>query len=388
MSENHQANLGRPTMTPARTQNQSLNIAEFNSGATVLESLPLVLILELTQNCNLSCPMCRQGSGYRKEWDMSPSIFDKIAEELFSKAMIIDLRGYGESTLFRDFPRYVQVAADSGAHLRLVTNGQVNREDVWNILMSVHSSILISCDAADDELFRHLRRGGTIERLQTTVGSINHYRDLYHVAPDLVSLLTIVSRSNLHDLPNIIKLARDLDVRKVSFFPIQVPLDDGRHLSGDIEGTKRAVVEAQQCACDLGIELHIGAAMDVTLALRTHVKSLCMHPWAFANISYEGGVGFCDQLIGNRKYILGSMVDCTFDSIWNNEAFQRLRKSHQEHQIPDQFAACRWCYKQRYIEYEHLLYPNLSDHYVSTKTKSVLFEDNGASAAERLSFLV
>ena len=109
MSENHQANLGRPTMTPARTQNQSLNIAEFNSGATVLESLPLVLILELTQNCNLSCPMCRQGSGYRKEWDMSPSIFDKIAEELFSKAMIIDLRGYGESTLFRDFPRYCGV---------------------------------------------------------------------------------------------------------------------------------------------------------------------------------------------------------------------------------------------------------------------------------------
>lgn len=386
--DNNQISSGpRPTMTPVRQQNQALNILEFKAGTIELKSRPLVVILELTQNCNLSCPMCRQGSGYRRDWDMSQATFDLIAESLFDTAMVIDLRGYGESTLVRNFLSHVQTAADSGAHLRLVTNGQVNKERDWEFLMSVHSSILISCDAADEQLFRHLRQGGTLERLEMTVRNINKYRDFYHVPRNLVSLLSIVSRSNLHDLSNIIKLARRLDVQKVSFFPIQVPLNDGRHLSGDVEGTHRALAEAQKCACELGIELHVGAALDASIALKGDVKKLCMHPWAFAYVSHDGGVGFCDHLIGNRKYVLGNIRDGSFMEIWNNPGFQTLRRSHQERQIPHQFAACRWCYKQRYVDFEHMVHPDFTEHYVSTKTKQTLLGWSDLTDGERLSFL-
>jgi radical SAM protein with 4Fe4S-binding SPASM domain len=277
--------------------------------------------------------------------------------------------------------------ADSGAHLRLVTNGQVSRDEIWDRLMSVHSSVLISCDAADPELFAALRRGGTIQRLAATATRITHYRDLYSAPADLVSLLTIVSRSNLHDLPNIPSLAANLGIPKVSLFPIQVPLDDGRHLASDVDGTRRALDATIGRARAIGIELHMGAAMDIQLALKADVKSLCMHPWAFAYVSHDGGVGFCDQLIGNRKYILGRLGPDGFLSVWNNENFERLRRSHVNKSITDEFAACRWCYKQRYLEYEHWVYPELQAHYISTLTRDTLYEYDENAAGERLSFL-
>ncbi len=44
-----------------------------------LASRPLAIFLELTQNCDLSCPMCRFGEKYNPAWNMPLDMFQRIA---------------------------------------------------------------------------------------------------------------------------------------------------------------------------------------------------------------------------------------------------------------------------------------------------------------------
>jgi hypothetical protein len=57
--------------TDARIANRELNIQEFKSRTTSLRSLPQMLPIELTENCNLSCPMCRSAGMFNLARNMS-----------------------------------------------------------------------------------------------------------------------------------------------------------------------------------------------------------------------------------------------------------------------------------------------------------------------------
>jgi len=377
----------RPVMTDLRVSNQRRNIEEFASRSATVESKPLIVFLELTQNCNLSCPMCRSAGKYIPDWNMTPELYERVMEELFATALIVDLRGWGESTIVRGFSRYVSDALATGVRLRLVTNGQVNRPDVWEQMMSADSIIAISCDAADEELFATLRAGGTVSRLRKTAAAIVAERDRQGAPRESVSLTVAVSRPNLADLPNILAMAAELGITQVTLFPIQIELTHPWHLRGDLEGTRQALDAVQSTAVDRGIEVTLGAAMDPALTFDDDVKSLCMHPWAYCYVSYDGRVGFCDHLIGNPQYTLGSLRSTPFTDIWNGEDFRRLREAHLQHDIPDRFFPCRWCYKQRYIDFEFLAHPSYAEHVVSTSTRPKLHCSHDVESRQPLPFL-
>ena len=359
--------------TQVRQLNRELNIREYQQRADRLVSRPLAIFIETTQNCNLSCPMCRSAEKYNPAWNLPIGIFEQLAEELFDTAMLVDLRGWGESTILKNFDRFVDVTIRHRPQLRLVTNGQVNRPDIWDSLMSAHAMIVISVDAADPELFAQLRRGGTIPRLRATVSEIVAARDRYGAPRDNLGFNTVVSMDNLHDLPNIVDLAADLDVPVVVCYPIVTDLNHPSHLRADLDATVRAYDAAASRARDRGIVLQLGAAPDPSLALVDKVRTPpCMHPWSYAYVTYEGGVGFCDHLIGNPRFTLGSLKDSSLEEIWNGDEWAKLRRSHVTGQIEDRFAPCRYSYAQRYVEFEDRLHPDRSAQIVSTARQLAL----------------
>ena len=54
---------------PLRERNAIINNDEFERRALHLTSYPTILFLELTQNCNLTCRMCRVASAYDSNRD-------------------------------------------------------------------------------------------------------------------------------------------------------------------------------------------------------------------------------------------------------------------------------------------------------------------------------
>ncbi|MFI6130825.1 SPASM domain-containing protein [Micromonospora sp. NPDC051141] len=357
-----------PQLTDLRRENQRLNREEFARREPRLASRPVTLFVELTQNCNLKCPMCRSGEKYRPEYNLSIDRYHQLAEELFPYANVVDLRGWGESTMLPYFSELVDVAVSYRPQLRLVTNGQVNRIPTWEKLMRAHATISLSCDAADSDLFRLLRGGGRVQKLLQTAATLVEMREAYGAPERNLEFITIVSRDNLHDLPAIVSMAAGVGVRHVTFFPLQAPADDPGHLRHDLEATKNAYLAATARARDEGVVLRLGAAPDSNLAIPGMVKTHpCMHPWSYAYVDYAGRVGFCDHLIGNQKYTLGSLQEQSFEEIWNGDEWVRLRNEHAAAEISDRFSPCRWCFKNRYVDFEDRLHPDYVSRVVSSE---------------------
>ncbi|MFG1995337.1 SPASM domain-containing protein [Actinoplanes sp. NPDC048988] len=346
-------------LTERRIDNQQLNLREHAAGETRLISRPLAVFIELTQNCNLHCPMCRSAGEYDSSRDLAWELFDRAAAELFPTAHIVDLRGWGESTVLADFARAVARAAEHRVQLRLVTNGQINRPAIWDFMMRAHAIVAVSCDAADPQLFASLRAGGTIERLRATVAALVDARDRYGAPRDAVHFNTVASLENLHDLPGIVELASDLGVGRVVVHPIVTHLSDPVHLRHDLRRTETAYEDMARRARDLGVIVQVGSAPDTALAIPELVRRpACMHPWSYAYVSYDGGVGFCDHMIGTERYTLGSLRDSSFEQIWNGPDWVAVREQHLSGRISDRFAPCRYSYAHRYIDFEHLLDPD------------------------------
>jgi radical SAM protein with 4Fe4S-binding SPASM domain len=356
-------------LTQQRRDNQALNIEEYQNGSVELRSRPLSLFIELTQNCNLSCPMCRFGEKYDPALNMDEEMFDRLADELFPYAHLVDVRGWGESTMLKGFGKMVLRALEHRVRVRVVTNGQINRPAIWDAIMRGQGIVTVSCDAASPELFEKLRTGGTLERLEVTCRTLVEARDRHQVPRDHVNFNVVSSIDNLDELADIVRLAGRLDIPLVVIHPLVANVNDPSHLRQDLGRTREAYAEAAEAGRQIGVVVQLGAAPDPSLALPEMIrKPACMHPWSYAYIRHNGGVGFCDHLIGDDEFTLGSLRENTFEEIWNGEAWQSLRRAHLLGDIPDAFAPCRYTYAQRYIDFEYLVHPDRANMIVSSAT--------------------
>ena len=357
-----------------RAANRDLNIAEFEDREVVLKSLPRAIFVELTENCNLHCPYCRsgRGNGYTPSLDMPHELFHRLAEELFPTAELIDLRGWGESTILPSFLSFVDIAASYGAQLRLVTNGMNPEPVIWKRLMAYRSILVISCDTADPNLFRKIRRGGNLETLTKTITTIVKYRDRYRVPNENVYLTCVVSSRNVEQLSELITFANECGLRKVILFPIMIKASHPWNLRNCIESARKGLISAIETANALEMTLQLGAAFHESFRLLDDIKKICVNPWSYALIDYAGRVGYCDHLIGDPRYTLGSMKDSSFKKIWNNKHFIKLRNSHAKGRFPLRHKKCKWCYKMRYVDFEHFLFPKFHQGVVSNQTRPFL----------------
>jgi MoaA/NifB/PqqE/SkfB family radical SAM enzyme len=373
--------LTKPDLrTAARIANRALNNREYDDGAVVLESLPLALFVELTKNCNLHCPICRPKLAYDAAFNMPMELFERVAAELFPTATLVDLRGWGESVLLRNFDRFIEIAASYRPQLRLVTNGQINRPAVWDRLMAAHAIVVASCDAASPELFATLRAGGTMERFRSCVQSLVRRRDAHGAPRENVVLTCVASPHNLQELSDVVALAAELDVAKVILFPVQTNHEAGAPEQGEtwsMAQHERELAIAYERAIERGrtegVIVQLGAAPTEGLALPELVKPVpCMHPWSYAYVDHRGNVGFCDHLIGEPKHVFESVLDKPFAEIWNGPDFVQLRTAHRGGTLPDRFAECRWCYRQRYVDFEERFHDKYATRRVATDARRTL----------------
>lgn len=142
-----------------RVQNATTNVREYTAGIAILESLPRFLLVELTQGCNLACPMCRPKRIATRERTMTDELFERVASILFPTAEVVDLRGWGESVILPNFSERAQRVLDSGATLRIVTNLAYSRPKVLSHLLYGGAWLDLSIDTLDEEAIKVVRPG-------------------------------------------------------------------------------------------------------------------------------------------------------------------------------------------------------------------------------------
>jgi radical SAM protein with 4Fe4S-binding SPASM domain len=355
----------------AKRRNSDLNRAEYLSGTVSLTSQPRALFIELTQGCNLRCPMCRDDIIGTAQRSMPDILFDAIADQLFPAAEMVDLRGWGESLILPNILSRIERVVAAGARLRIVTNLSFRRPQVLDALVDANAMIAVSLDSADQDTLSLLRRGSDLELITSNIKYLvrrfGHSRN--------VEILTAVQRPALADLPHLIDHAADCGVQDVKLFSVMV--DEVSALG--LEGHDVEVDEALRCSVEraqsLGLRLVAGTQMG-SLPDNRPSFPMCVHPWAYAYVAYNGDVSFCDHLIGpgNEAYVLGNLHKSSFVEIWNGPAWRLIREEHlgARRAGADQFAHCAWCYKKKYVDFEQLFEPRYVGEIVQLSPPSSL----------------
>ncbi|MFI1735825.1 radical SAM/SPASM domain-containing protein [Streptomyces acidicola] len=350
-----------------REANRAQNLKEFEEGRTKLRSRPRVLFVELTENCNFSCPMCRSGGPFDRSKNMSVELFERIAAELFPTAEIVDLRGWGESTILRRFPEFVDKTLSYGCRVRLVTNLSVPNERLWRHLVRNRALIAVSFDAAEEATFESLRHGAKFRTILRNLEILADEARVSGVGTDNIHLNVVVQAQALGELSQIVTLAGRLGFR-VHLNPVTLDHDDPENLRFHRDQLAEALAEAATVAEETGTEVRFDTALGEDWALTEHTAKTCTHPWMYCYFNYAGRVGFCDHLIGQpgESYLLGDLTTTSFEEIWNGPSYQQLRAEHAawEQGISSRFEECNWCYRNRYVDFDAETNPHYSEHIV------------------------
>jgi radical SAM protein with 4Fe4S-binding SPASM domain len=119
----------------------------------LLSNYPLQVDAELSNICNLKCPMCfRRKKEYKGHGFMDMELFKKIVDEIKGKVPALRLSLRGESTLHPKFVKFVEYAKKKNIkEVSFLTNGsQLTEKYFEEILVAGADWITISIDGLGD----------------------------------------------------------------------------------------------------------------------------------------------------------------------------------------------------------------------------------------------
>jgi MoaA/NifB/PqqE/SkfB family radical SAM enzyme len=348
-----------------RAANAALNHEEAAARKVALSSRPRMLFLELTRACNLTCPMCRPVLLTGRKLAMADELLDRVAEELFPYVEVVDLRGFGESTLDNRLLPLVEQLTAENVSTKILTNLSIRTEAYWRDVGNQPLRVGVSLEAASPDAYERSRRGAKHDRFLRNLIALRRAQ-IGRSGTDDIYFNVVVTDEYLEELVPLVELAASHQIPMIMLNPIgrddpDQPVDAPGVRAESIDRLREQLERACVRSLELGVELRLGANL-ATGCTDLGGYDQCLHPWSYVFVQHDGGVGFCDHLIANEASIFGNLYERRFMDIWNGDEYQRLRRDHARHDFDDLTRSgieCAWCYKNRYTDHEDMIEPGL-----------------------------
>jgi len=176
---------------------------------------PKDIALGLDASCNLACPQCRPdfhhaSQGEREQLDRFVQGF--LSSELLKNAQSLRVNDSGEvfvSKSYRALLKHLNKELYPNLTIAVITNGLLcNRKafddlNLWGRLLYIE----VSVDAAREETYRVVRRGGDFKRLLANLEFLDSVRQREGEKFTLV-LAFVVSALNFREIPGFLELAK------------------------------------------------------------------------------------------------------------------------------------------------------------------------------------
>jgi radical SAM protein with 4Fe4S-binding SPASM domain len=297
---------------------------------------------------------------------MEDDIFNLLKEKLFPFASVVDLRGWGESTILKNFYQRVAETAETGVKIRLVTNALSIKTDLWKLLMNNDTTVVLSVDASTPETMKKLGRGSFGKLIKSLETGVNEKEQSNF--PGDIFFNTVVSNYNLEEIEDIVRLAAKYRIKRVTLTPVLTISKSPLYLGHREAEILKYILPAQKVAVENGVELRLAAGLGDSQIIQANLLNRCSHPWSHCCIDYAGNVGYCDHLVGGNL-MLGNLRSNSFSEIWNGESIQKIRAFHVKYQCEKDILPnykCHWCYKRRYVDFEDDINKKFQSKIVST----------------------
>jgi len=292
-------------------------------------SWPIHLHVELTNYCNLRCPVCPTGNGAleRRPAAMAPSLFKQLMDEVGPYLLTASLWGWGESLLHPRLAEILRMVQERGITTFLSTNGQnLDRPDVVQALIDYPPTYLIvALDGLTDETNSVYRAGARVAPALAGVNQIARAkRDRGRRYP-ILHHRYMAMRHNEHEMPQLRQFAREnqFDITTIRTLSIIDAQDETEH---------RKLVPSTE-------ELQAYRYRDNDRLQRRDF--ICERAFVFPCVLADGTVTACDQDF-NAQQPYGKLTERqSFADLWWGESAARIRKTIRGN--ADSFSQCRNC---------------------------------------------
>ena len=315
--------------------------------------LPPTIHLETTTQCNLACLMCPRTSTLthpdhqdRNRWHKNLSLeqFQTVLRQ-FDRLQCIRLHGLGEPLMNPDLIAMVSLASAQGIEVDFTTNAVLLSPAMSKeLIQSGLSHLTVSLDGATADTYEKIRVGAQFDAVIENVHQLTMAKKRLNKEHPILSINMVVTRENIHELHDLLHLAKYLGAKEICATPIEPPNRKLESWVPDPCVWRETVRSARKLARELGIvfEDH-GSSSQIQivnlLPSRKHRGVRCMLPWLAPFIRLDGYVTPCCNISDWR--VLGGMsvFEHDFRLVWNSDEFRRFRRQLKREVPP----VCRRC---------------------------------------------
>lgn len=343
---------------------------------------PAYIQIEQTNRCNAGCIMCNHFYlDNRGSADLSPTVIAKI-ESILPFCETIMLNGDGEPFLCSSIEDNIKLFNKYGVKIGTNTNLCFVPDGLWQFFADTFGFLNISCDGATAETFEMIRRGLKWDTFLSNLARLSDSAPLLKKNFDCV-----VSKQNVKELPDVVKLAATYGIHAVRFRRLGVNPCIGNEtdqVEYYYEILRESVVLAQSIGKDLGVVVdcpsYQAALQQMTLPTREEmineinerkIRSFKKMKYAslandyysqtvsadcwnndtwFSNKACQWGIERCyidiqgnvTTCCFNMKKHMGSLKNMSFDEIWNGWSYIEFRKLMAKKMLPGFCKNCNW----------------------------------------------
>jgi radical SAM protein with 4Fe4S-binding SPASM domain len=273
----------------------------------IVSGMPAALSFELTDYCNLRCPECTSGSGKlnRRKGFMNPDLFSRVISEVKPFLFNANLYFQGEPMLHPEFFSFLEKSRD--VHTTVSSNGHfISETNAETLVYSGLNKLIISVDGMDQETYSKYRINGNLEKVLSGLTAVAEAKK--RLRNDMrIIVQFLVNRQNQHQVPQIKKLAKSLDV-ELALKSMQLSDEDSMDFWLPDGNTFRRYSKGKN-----------------GYAIRNSLPRRCSRLWFNPVITWDGKMLPCcfDK---NGEYLMGDLNRSSFREIWSGEEFMKFRK--------------------------------------------------------------
>ena len=285
-----------------------------------LPEMPLLIDIELTNHCNMSCLFCGNRSQTREKGFMSEKTFSSLLEQIDSKIPLRFVR-WGENMLHKKMLDFFKTAKRKGHLLHLTTNGTLLNENVMQQFINIPlDSIKFSFQGANEVGYERMRNSKLFHKVTGNLKSFHNMRGDKNVPYiHASSTMTDESEQEIEEFKkSISQFCDSMDIGKTSL---------SRYDIFNMNLSEEEFIRFTDLRCkETVIKLHME----------------CPEVFDKLSINWDGTVSACCGDY-NNVFVVGDIRKQRLQDIWQGEQMNEIRQIllRGDH---DKLSLCSSCY--------------------------------------------
>lgn len=305
----------------------------------VIKNKPVTAQIEPTAECNLACKFCVRYSGNVPIGRMSLENFKKIIDKL-DGLFKAGLSGQGELFLHPEIFEMIKYCNKKGILVNINSNGTLLTKEIIDNICEVDIGELgISVDSTKKSKYEKIRVGANFEKLLENIKNL--IDEIKKRKKDtIVIMATVILKDNIDELPEFVRLADKVGIKKIAFQTLQTKENYMKSYSKEMK-SQIVSKEVQKLTEKMKEAKKIAKKLGITLIFDEDEESPgCIWPWRGIYIAWDGEVTPCCKIVETKKFSLGNILKQDFWDVWNGKKYQEIRKLLRDRKSPEM---CRGC---------------------------------------------